>query len=249
MKRFKCIVEYDGENYAGFQTQQNANTVQDELEKALSNLLQEKIKITASGRTDSGVSAVGQVIHFDSNTTIPPEKLPFAIKILLPNDISITKCDIANNDFHARFSAKSKTYSYKICLTKVNRPLFKKYYQYPFDIDFSLLQAAFDKIKGKHDFRAFMASGSDVINFEREIYDIKYVMEESNSSSQNCFKIYITANGFLYNMVRIIVGLCLDIARGKLALDNIDTMFQTGDRSFGGHTAPPEPLCLEEVFY
>lgn len=244
MKRFKCIVEYDGENYAGFQTQTNANLVQDELEKALSSLLSEQIKITASGRTDSGVSAIGQVIHFDTNTTIPPEKLPFAIKALLPDDISITKCNIAKNDFHARFSAKSKTYSYKICLTKINRPLFKKYYQYPFDIDFQLLQKAFDKIKGKHNFKAFMASGSDITNFEREIYDIKYVICENN-----CFKIYITANGFLYNMVRIIVGVCLDIARGKLTLDNIDKMFETGDRSYGGHTAPPEPLCLEEVFY
>lgn len=244
MKKFKCYVEYNGENYAGFQIQSNANTIQAEIEKALFALFGTRTQITASGRTDSGVSAKGQVIHFEADTNIEPEKIPFALKTLLPNDISIISCEIADKDFHARFSAKAKTYSYKILLTKIARPLYKKYYQYPYNIDTDLLNTALQKLKGKHNFKAFMASGSDITNFEREIYDISLCEIEPCA-----FEIKITANGFLYNMVRIIVGLVLDIARGKLPIENIDLMFNTGDRSFGGHTAPPEPLTLEKVFY
>ncbi len=244
MNRYKCKVEYDGKNYAGFQLQINAITIQEIIENALTTLFGEETKITASGRTDSGVSAKGQIIHFDSNTEIPAYKIPFALKVLLPNDISIVSCEQVDSDFHARFSAKSKTYSYKICFTKINKPLYKKYYQYPFNIDFDLLQSALDKLKGRHNFKAFMASGSDMTIFEREIYDIKLIQLESD-----CYKIEITANGFLYNMVRIIVGLVLDIARGRLPLDTIDKMFDSGDRNLGGHTAPPEPLTLEEVHY
>lgn len=244
MKRFKCTVEYDGKNYAGFQIQQNANTVQAELEKALSTLCKEEIKITASGRTDSGVSALGQVFHFDSNTDIPAQKIPFALKILLPDDISVLDCIEADRNFHSRYDAKAKTYSYKICFTQLPKPLYTKYYQYPYKVNFDLLNNALDKLKGKHNFQAFMSTGSDVCNFEREIFDITFCKLE-----ENCYEIKVTANGFLYNMMRIIVGLVLDIARGKIPLDNIDKMFETGDRNFGGHTAPPEPLCLLKVYY
>lgn len=244
MKRYKCIVEYDGKNYAGFQIQQNANSVQQELENALSALFGTQTKVTASGRTDSGVSARGQVIHFDSDTDIPANKIPFALKIYLPEDISVLDCEQTDSNFHARYSAKCKTYSYKICLTKLPRPLYSKYYQFPYNIDMDLLKEALLKLKGKHNFQAFMSSGSDVTTYEREIYDLSlYYIEK------DCFQINITANGFLYNMVRIIIGLVLDIARGKIPIENIDIMFKTGDRSFGGHTAPPEPLCLEYVVY
>ena len=106
------------------------------------------------------------------------------------------------------------------------------------------MKKALDKLCGVHNFKAFMATGSAITNYEREIYNIKLTELEAN-----CYEIKITANGFLYNMVRIIVGLVLDIARGKLPIENIDKMFETGDRSYGGHTAPPEPLVLEEVFY
>lgn len=244
MNRYKCTIEYDGSSYAGFQVQPNAVSIQQVLEQALSTLFGIQTKVTASGRTDSGVSAKGQVIHFDAQTQIEASKIPFALKTLLPSDIAVTRCEIVDNNFHARFSAKAKTYSYKIMFTKINRPLYKKYYQYPYAVDFKLLEQALSKLKGRHDFKAFMASGSDIINFERDIYDISLKQIEDN-----CYQISITANGFLYNMVRIIVGLCLDIARGKIPLENIDKMFASGDRSLGGHTAPPEPLTLEKVFY
>ena len=244
MARYKCIMEYDGENYAGFQIQPNALTVQECTEKALSDLFGVATKITASGRTDSGVSARGQVIHFDSDTEIAEDKIPFALKSFLPNDIAVISCVKVNDEFHARFSAKAKNYSYQICITKINRPLYKKHYQYPYNIDLDLLNAALLKIKGKHNFKAFMSSGSDISNFEREIYDIELI-----KTANDCFTIKITANGFLYNMVRIIVGTALDIARGKIDIANLDKMFESGDRNLGGHTAPPEPLTLEEVFY
>ena len=160
MARYKCIMEYDGENYAGFQIQPNALTVQECTEKALSDLFGVATKITASGRTDSGVSARGQVIHFDSDTEIAEDKIPFALKSFLPNEIAIISCVKVNDEFHARFKKKKKTYSYQICITKINRPLYKKHYQYPYNIDLDLLNAALLKIKGKHNFKAFMSSGS-----------------------------------------------------------------------------------------
>lgn len=243
MARYKCIMEYDGKNYYGFQIQQNAVTIQQITEKALSELFGCDTKITASGRTDSGVSAKGQVIHFDAITSIPENRIPFCLQQILPDDISILSCTQVNNDFHARFDAKAKTYSYKILLTKINRPLYKKYYQYPYKINIELLKQALEKIKGTHNFKAFMSSGSDITNFERTVYDISLLQDE------DCLTIKITANGFLYNMVRIIVGTSLDIAREKLDISVLDKMFETGDRSFGGSTAPAEPLTLEEVFY
>lgn len=243
MARYRCIMEYDGESYSGFQIQPNAVTIQEVTEKALSVLFGCDTKITASGRTDSGVSAKAQVIHFDAQTDIPDNKIPYCLQQILPDDISILTCDKVNDDFHARFDAKAKTYSYKILLTNINRPLYKKYYQYPYKINIDLLYQALDKIKGTHNFKAFMSSGSDITNFERTIYDISHLQ------NKDCITIKITANGFLYNMVRIIIGTSLDIARGKLDISVLDKMFETGDRSFGGSTAPAHPLTLEEVFY
>ena len=133
MARYRCIMEYDGESYSGFQIQPNAVTIQEVTEKALSVLFGCDTKIIASGRTDSGVSAKAQVIHFDAQTDIPDNKIPYCLQQILPDDISILTCDKANDDFHARFDAKAKTYSYKILLTNINRPLYKKYYQYPQD--------------------------------------------------------------------------------------------------------------------
>ena len=243
MSRFYAVVEYDGANYNGFQIQNNGITIQEVLEKSLSTLLGEPIKVVASGRTDSEVSARGQVIHFDSNTTIPAEKVPFAIERLLPKDISITSCKVVSSDFHARYSAKRKTYSYTVYFSKVNRPLYDKAYRFPYDIDRELLKEACSKLIGEHDFRAFMATGSSIKGTIRTIYDIRI------KEGKDMLKIYIEGNGFLYNMVRIIVGTTLDIARGRLPLDTIDNMLKNGDRAIGGHTAPAHALCLECVKY
>lgn len=243
MNRYMATIEYDGKMYAGYQIQNNALTIQEVLERALLGLFNKNIKVIASGRTDTGVSARGQVIHFDAETTIPADKIPFALENLLPNDISMTACEIAPSDFHARYSAKSKTYSYSIYLSKLNKPLFNRHYQYPYPINIEHIILASKALEGTHDFRAFMASGSLVKGTVRTIEKINI------NSSDELLTIDITGNGFLYNMVRIIVGTLLDIGRGHLKTDTIANMINTCERSIGGHTAPAIGLCLERVIY
>ena len=238
-----ATIEYDGKAYAGYQIQNNALTIQEVLERALSTLFTNPTKIVASGRTDTGVSAKGQIIHFDADTTIPAERIPLALEHILPMDIAMTDCKIAASDFHARYSAKSKTYSYKIYLSKVNKPLYNRFYQYPYPIKINLMQNAICALEGTHDFRAFMASGSSVTDTVRTIDRAVMQIDE------DIITIKVTGNGFLYNMVRIIVGTLLDIGRGHLQPNAICDMIATGDRSHGGHTAPAIGLCLDTVYY
>ena len=243
MNRYMATIEYDGKKYAGYQIQNNALTIQEVLERALTSLFKSSMKVVASGRTDTGVSARGQIIHFDASTTIPANKIPYALERLLPDDISMTTCEIVSSDFHARYSAKSKTYSYSIYMSNIKKPLYNRHYQYPYAINIDDIIHASKALEGTHDFRAFMASGSLVKGTVREVEQIKI------TTSGELLTFEITGNGFLYNMVRIIVGTLLDIGRGHLKADAITNMLDTCDRSLGGHTAPAIGLCLERVVY
>lgn len=161
--RIKAVVEYDGSNYCGFQIQQNGITIQEVLEGALSKLLKEPIKIFPSGRTDAGVHAYGQIIHFDMDNSFDLVKLPHALNAILPSDIAVLSAEACKEDFHARYSAISKTYEYKILLSKINHPLFvNKYYICPYNLDFALMRSVADELTGEHDFASFMATGSTV---------------------------------------------------------------------------------------
>lgn len=243
MQRYKATIEYDGANYAGFQVQPNGLSIQEVLENALSELFHSPTKVVASGRTDAGVCARGQVIHFDSDTTIPAGKIPLAIIKLLPSDIAMLECEQVDSHFHARYGAKRKTYSYSICVSKVKRPLYPKCYIYPYSVDMAKLKQSASQLVGTHDFGSFMAAGSSIKTTVRTIYDIDIIKDG------DLIKLNITGNGFLYNMVRIIVGTLLDINRGRLPEDTIAKMLETGDRKLGGHTAPSVGLCLESVIY
>ena len=243
MNRFMATIEYDGRRYAGYQIQNNALTIQEVLERALSRLFNHEIKIVASGRTDTGVSARGQIIHFDSDTTIPADRIPYALEQFLPNDISMTSCKTAPADFHARYCAKSKTYSYHVYVSKIKKPLYDRHYQYPFSINISDMKTAAKALEGTHDFRAFMSSGSSVIGTIRTIENLTI------HSNGEVLCIEVTGSGFLYNMVRIIVGTLLDIGRGHLPIHTISDMIKHCDRSLGGLTAPAIGLCLERVVY
>lgn len=243
MVRFKAIIEYDGRNYGGFQIQNNSLTIQAVLEKALSDLYRREIKVVGSGRTDAGVHALGQVIHFDTEENIPPNQIPLALARFLPKDISMRSCEQVNETFHARFSAVSKTYVYNVILSKVNRPLSYNHYLYPYNLDFELIDKAIKRILGEHDFKGFMASGSDVKNTVRCVTDLKIL----RNNDELIFS--VSANGFLYNMVRNIVGMLLDIGRGFKSLEDLDMLIKSGDRKYAGHTAPSAGLCLKEVFY
>lgn len=245
MKNICLIIEYLGKNYCGYQVQKNGISIQQVLEESIENAIGEKVITYASGRTDSGVNALGQVVNFQTNTGITPEKIAICINRFLPDDIRVTKSFEVDSGFNSRFSAKSKTYEYRV----VNgRPLsvFEKgrFAEINYTLDFELLEKACAKIIGEHDFSSFMASKSNIKeNTVRTVYDFSF-------ERQGDYIIFsITGNGFLYNMVRIIVGTVLDIARGQLDISIIDEMLQGKLRAKGGKTAPACGLYLKQVEY
>lgn len=244
MDRIKATIAYDGTNYCGWQIQPNGVTIQETVEKAIEEVLGTKIKITASGRTDAGVHALGQVFHFDNSSTIPANKLSFAINAKLPEDIRILKTEIVSNDFHARYSAKNKTYIYKMYLGKYRNPLKRNYETYiGKEINIIPMQAAAEMLLGSHDFVGFSSSGSDVKTTVREIFNAN--IDRNGDELQ----FEITGNGFLYNMVRIIVGTLIEIGEGKKDAECIAKILNTKKRNLGGKTAKPQGLYLLKVKY
>lgn len=245
MRRIKLTISYNGTNYCGWQVQKNANTVQHEIENALHLLLGEHVSVIASGRTDSGVSARGQVAHFDTdNMTIKDTKFAQALNVRLPKDIRVLDSIEVDQSFHAQHSAKEKTYHYNFYLSDVEIPYYEKIAsRFPSKVDASKLQEIADKFVGTHDFRAYCSSGSSVKDTIRTIYGIEILQ---------CGDIYtmsITGNGFLYNMVRIIMGTIIDVAMGKKPIDVISQSFKDKDRSKLGKTAHANGLVLWQVKY
>lgn len=244
MRRIKAIVEYDGRNYCGFQIQPNGITVQEVIETALTNLTGEVVKVVCSGRTDSGVHAVGQVIHFDTDTAIPTKSIPLALTPYLPKDIALIDCADVSPLFHARYSAVNKTYIYKVCLSKINRPLMRgRCYIVKYDVDVDNMLEAAKVLQGEHDFAGFMSSGSSVDNTVRNLYSLNLDI------ANDLITFKLTANGFLYNMVRIIVGTLIDVGRGRLSVEDVREALNKADRAYSGHTAPPDGLYLMSVNY
>jgi tRNA pseudouridine38-40 synthase len=242
--RFRITIEYSGKNYNGWQRQENGIGVQQVIEDTLSELTGEKIVITGSGRTDTGVHAAGQVAHFDSDTKIPPEKLVFAMNALLPDDVKLTRCEIVDENFHAQYSAKRKTYRYQTYISRIPSPLKDDYYaQVIPPVDIEKVRRAAKKLVGVHDFKAFCSSSVQKKSTVREIYSLKVIHEGDILAFE------VEGNGFLYNMVRIIVGTLIYIGRGKLAENTIDEMLATGIRKLGGKTFPAKGLCLIHVEY
>lgn len=244
MRRLLLTVGYKGTNYGGFQRQNNANTIQQELEAVLEKVCNHKVTVFPSGRTDAGVHALKQFVHFDTESQISEQNLIRAVNTFLPEDIRVFEAKIVDPDFHARFNVKKKTYMYIYSLNKIVNPLLSGLVTpLKYQIDFKLVNDAINLLKGKHNFKAFCSSGSSVTNFEKTIHD--FTVEKQGEYL--IFK--VTGDGFLYNMVRIIMGTIIDIARGKLPLDNIAKMFKSGDRSFGGTTASQFGLYLYNVEY
>jgi len=242
--KYKLIVEYFGKNYNGWQRQKNGVGVQQVLEEKLSDLLGSTIKIVGSGRTDTGVHALGQVAHFEANTTIPPEKMVFALNGLLPDDIKVQRCEAADADFHAQYSAKRKTYRYQAYLSRIPSPLRDdRYARIVPPLDIEAMKRCAQKMVGVHDFAAFSSLGSEKKSTIREIYRCELI--------QNGDELYfeIEGNGFLYNMVRIIVGTLVFVGKGKLPESIADEMFRTGNRKAGGKTFPAKGLFLKSVSY
>ncbi len=244
MGRIKMVIEYDGSNYHGFQIQQNAHTIQAEMEKGILNLTGEKSNLMFAGRTDAGVHALGQVVAFDTNSSIPPDKWRFALNSFLPQDIKIVRSEEAAPDFHPRFHALKKHYRYMI-YRQSEGTVFYRHYALCNDeiLDIGGMKQACQYIKGVHDFRSFCASGSSSRNFEREVNECAIIEEGP------FIKLEIEANGFLYNMVRIICGTLLNVGRGIYKPEQIAEVIAAKDRSLAGATAPPQGLYLVSVTY
>lgn len=251
--RYRAVISYFGKNYVGWQRQLNGLSVQEVLENALSRVFGAPTQATASGRTDAGVHAEGQVVHFDAETSIPPEKIPFAVNTELPQDVSMLECRPVDDSFNARFSAKRKTYRYSVYVSRHRKPILENtrtHVVVPLNIDAMRESAAL--IEGEHDFRCFEASGSAVKSTVRTVYSVRIDADGKFAGGklhEGTADIYVTGNGFLYNMVRIIAGTLVYVGCGKLTADDVKRILETGDRTLAGKTLPPEGLSLVSVEY
>lgn len=244
LRNLKMIVAYEGTRYAGFQRQKNAQTIQEILETGLSRLTQETIIITGAARTDSGVHAKGQVINFLTNSNIPNEHLQKGLNSILPDDILIVSTTEVPHEFHARYSTTAKTYVYRIHNHEL-RPLFNRNftYHYKYPLNLETMRSAAGMITGEKDFRSFQAAGSVIKTTVRHIH---YCIVKQ-IGFEICIE--INANGFLYHMVRNIVGTLLLVGNGRLSVEQFQEILEIKDRKNAGPTAPARGLCLEEVFY
>lgn len=253
MRNIKLVIEYDGTNYAGWQKQKNTRrTIQETIESVLTKILQKKINLISSGRTDAGVHAFGQTANFNTISKISAENIRKALNSLLPEDISISDARDVSLSFHARFSAKSKTYRYLILNQDYPSALLRNYTHYfSHKLDLNKMRRAAKILLGRHDFAAFCASGSSVIGTTRTIkkISIRRIRYPLCPKPYTLISLDITANGFLYNMVRSIAGTLLEIGERKAGPDLMGEILRTGKRNLLGPTAPARGLCLLKVTY
>ena len=233
------IVQYDGRNYNGFQKQKNGNTIQNHLADALKTILKKEILTIGSGRTDAGVSAYMQPVHFEIDNEINTQKVLNSLNGILPADIKILS--LVESDIHVRFDAKQKTYCYKMYISNVDLPLYSNALRINPNLDFKAMKKFLRLIVGTHDFACFQASGSTTETSVRTIYSTKLKKENQY------LNFYITGNGFLYKMVRNIVGTMLKVGERKLNLKELkQSLFSTFKAT---NTAKPEYLFLMNVIY
>lgn len=244
MKRILLIIEYDGTNYCGWQKQPNVKTVQGEIEDAIYRAIGEKVEIFGSGRTDAGVHGLHQTAHFDLAVPVPISKLKDIINNVLPADIVIKSAEEVDSEFHARFSIKKKCYLYKIYNGEEKMAFLANrmaWIRKPLDVN--LMKKASKLLLGEHDFQGFCSANTCTSSFVRTIYDIDITQIEDKIFVEVC------GNGFLYNMVRIIVGTLVDYSLGKLSIEDIMLALNKGDRSKSGQTMPACGLYLKDTLY
>ena len=247
MRNLKLQIEYDGTAYAGWQVQNRhrGKTIQQVIEKVLSKILQEKVRLNGSGRTDAGVHASAQVANFKTGSEIPGLRLRHALNALLPADISVSIVEDVHPDFHSRFSAKSKAYCYRVLNRAYPSALSRgRVYFCPYPLDLDLMRREAACLLGRHDFSAFCASGSDAKNKSRRI---KHICLKKRRGS--IIELEIEADGFLYNMCRSIAGTLIEIGRGRFKEGSMKKILRSKDRRLAGPTAPAEGLYLVKVKY
>ena len=244
MKRVLLTICYDGTAYHGWQIQPNGITIQQVLEEEVSSLLGKKTAVTGCSRTDAGVHAKEFCCHLDCEEVFPDNAFLRGLSSRLPSDISVIGCKTVADDFHARYNAKGKTYVYNIRNSSVKNPFYDRYsWLIERKLDIDKMNAFCEKIIGTHDFYAFSSSGRTVSDTVRTISECYVEKNDENVTLR------VTANGFLYNMVRIIVGTAVDVSGGKINPDDIPKILEIKKREGAGMTAPAKGLFLEKVIY
>ncbi len=240
---YKLEISYNGKNYCGYQIQPNLTTVQGELEKALTTIFNEPIKTTASGRTDAMVSALKQVVNFYSNTKISEYSLLCRLNLTLPADIRVNKVEYVDDEFNARFSAKKKTYSYNFYINRINNPYLDDFcYKVSYKLDMKKFEDELNSLVGTFDFTSLSSTDTQTENKVRTIYSVNLKQE------QNVYTVTICGNGFLKNMIRIIMGTLFDISRGKIKKSIVEVI-NDKNRASAGKTAGAVGLVLVDVNY
>ncbi len=238
-RRIRIWVAYDGTNYHGWQIQDNGITIEEELNRALTELLGQETRVIGASRTDAGVHALMNVAVFDTSGRIPAEKICYALNARLPEDIRILRSEEVPADWHPRRCESRKTYEYRICRSEIQQPLRRLYAHHVYrELDLAAMAKAAHFLEGEHDFQSFCQAGSQAETTVRRIYQA--VLEEQGEE----LVIRVTGNGFLYNMVRIIVGTLLEVGAGRMSPEDIPLILEKRDRGAAGPTAPAKGLTL-----
>lgn len=243
-RRVKLIISYDGTNYCGWQVQINGITVEEVINRELSRMLGEDIAVIGASRTDSGVHALGNVAVFDTFSKIPPEKMCFALNQRLPDDIRIQDSCEVPLDFHPRYCDSTKTYEYKILNRRFDNPVMRLYTHFVYmPLDYEKMQEAAKYLVGEHDFKSFCSARTQVTDTVRTIYSLDVSKED------DIIKIRISGNGFLYNMVRIIVGTLIKVGLKVYPPEYVKEILEACDRNVAGPKAPAKGLTLIGIMY
>ena len=247
---YKLLIQYDGTDFHGWQVQENDRTIQGELERVIGMLEDAKVSVIGSGRTDAGVHAEGQVANVMLNRQFTPDKLRSAINGNLWRDIRILKAETVADEFHARFSARRKTYLYRVVNAPVMSPFWRRYAQHEHKpLDIPRMTKAGRMFLGEHDWTAFSSAHADGESRVRTVLDFSIESRWDDRASATMLEFRITANGFLRYMVRSMIGTLIEVGRGEKDSDTIQTAIVTGDRSLAGKTASAHGLTLLKVDY
>lgn len=245
-RNIRLTIEYDGARFCGWQSQrkEKRKTVQEEIEKAGYKLFGKKINLIGAGRTDSGVHAEAQAANFKIDSNLPLRNIKRGLNSCLPEDIVITAADEVDISFHSRFDAKEKLYRYTILNRKIRSPLLKQHSAFvSYDLNINSMRKAAKYLIGRKDFKSFQASD------KKEKSSIRTIKKLTIVSKPPLIEIYIQADGFLYNMVRNIVGTLIDVGRGRMKPDKVKEILSKTRRALAGQTAPAKGLCMVKVFY
>ena len=247
MRRIMLRVAYDGTGYSGWQEQENAITIESELNKALSSVTGEDISVIGASRTDAGVHAEGAVCVFDTDSRIPAEKFSYAANTRLPETVRVWESTEVEPDFHPRHCNSEKTYEYRIWNDDFDNPLMTRYTHFIYrKIDVDAMDRAAQCLVGEHDFKSYCSTKAEVLSTVREIVSIRV---ERDSVDSRLIRITVTGKGFLYNMVRIIAGTLIEVGTGLRTVESVKTALEAKNREAAGSTAPAKGLTLKRMIF